>query len=139
LNGVILLSQILNFDDSVDGPQFNPGVDLPYELALPTYAATAWYHHKLNPQPAAIEPLLREVESFAMGEYSQALAAGSTLPPERKAAIAAKLSSYIGCRRTTSSARICGSTAANSRKTSWAARSPPAGSIPVLPGPPSTP
>ena len=96
LNGVILLSQILNFDDSVDGPQFNPGVDLPYELALPTYAATAWYHHKLNPQPAAIEPLLREVESFAMGEYSQALAAGSTLPPERKAAIAAKLSSYIG-------------------------------------------
>jgi carboxypeptidase C (cathepsin A) len=96
LNGVILLSQILNFDDSVDGPQFNPGVDLPYELALPTYAATAWYHHKLNPEPAAVEPLLREVESFAMGEYSQALAAGSTLPPERKAAIAAKLSSYIG-------------------------------------------
>jgi carboxypeptidase C (cathepsin A) len=96
LNGVILLSQILNFDDSVDGPQFNPGVDLPYELALPTYAATAWYHHKLNPEPAAIEPLLREVENFAMGEYSQALAAGSTLPPERKAAIAAKLSSYIG-------------------------------------------
>ena len=47
LNGVILLSQILNFDDSVDAPQFNPGVDLPYELALPTYAATAWYHHKL--------------------------------------------------------------------------------------------
>jgi carboxypeptidase C (cathepsin A) len=96
LNGVILLSQILNFDDSVDGPQFNPGVDLPYELALPTYAATAWYHHKLSPQPAAIEPLLREVENFAMGEYAQALAAGSTLPPERKAAIAAKLSSYIG-------------------------------------------
>jgi len=41
LNGVILLSQILNFDDSVDEPQFNPGVDLPYVLALPTYAATA--------------------------------------------------------------------------------------------------
>ena len=96
LNGVILLSQILNFDDSVDGPQFNPGVDLPYVLALPTYAATAWYHHKLNPQPAAIEPLLREVESFAMGEYAQALAAGSTLTSDRKSAIAAKLSSYIG-------------------------------------------
>ncbi len=48
VNGVILLSQILNFDTSVDGPEFNPGVDLPYELALPTYAATAWYHHKLR-------------------------------------------------------------------------------------------
>ncbi len=95
-NGVILLSQILNFDDSVDEPQFNPGVDLPYVLALPTYAATAWYHHKLPNQPAALEPLLREVENFALTEYSAALAAGSSLAPERKSAIAAKLSAYTG-------------------------------------------
>jgi len=96
LNGVILLSQILNFDDSADGPQFNPGVDLPYVLALPTYAATAWYHHKLPNQPAALEPLLREVENFAITDYAQALAAGSTLAPERKSAVAAKLSAYTG-------------------------------------------
>src|SRR5258707_538715 len=64
LNGVILLSQILNFDNGPDGPQFNPGMDLPYALALPTYAATAWYHHKLENQPAAIEPFLHEVETF---------------------------------------------------------------------------
>src|SRR5271166_3077044 len=44
LNGIILLSQVLNFDDGVDQPQFNPGIDLPYALALPTYTATAWYH-----------------------------------------------------------------------------------------------
>jgi carboxypeptidase C (cathepsin A) len=96
LNGVILLSQILNFDDSADQPQFNPGVDLPYALALPTYAATAWYHHKLPSQPAELEPLLREVETFAMTEYASALAAGSTLAPERKSAIAAKLGAYTG-------------------------------------------
>ena len=96
LNGVILLSQILNFDDSVDGPQFNPGIDLPYVLALPTYAATAWYHHKLANQPATLEPLLREVEAFAMSDYLQALAAGSTLSAERKASIAAKLHDYTG-------------------------------------------
>jgi carboxypeptidase C (cathepsin A) len=96
LNGVILLSQILNFDDSVDAPQFNPGIDLPYELALPTYAATAWYHHKLPDQPAELEPLLREVESFALGDYARALFAGATLPPEQKAAIAQKLHSYTG-------------------------------------------
>lgn len=96
LNGIILLSQILNFDDSVDGPQFNPGVDLPYVVALPTYAATAWYHHKLPDQPQALEPLLREVENFAMGDYAQALAAGATLSPERKSAIAAKLHEYTG-------------------------------------------
>jgi len=96
LNGIILLSQILNFDDSVDGPQFNPGVDLPYVLALQTYAATAWYHHKLPNQPEALEPLLREVENFALTDYAQALAAGSTLSAERKSAIAAKLHTYTG-------------------------------------------
>src|ERR1700723_1903160 len=96
LNGVILLSQILNFDNSVDGPQFNPGMDLPYALALPTYTATAWYHHKLQNQPGALEPLLRDVEKFAMTEYLQALAAGSTLSAERKSQIAAKLHEYTG-------------------------------------------
>jgi carboxypeptidase C (cathepsin A) len=96
LNGVILLSQILNFDNSPDGPQFNPGMDLPYALALPTYAATAWYHHKLENQPAAIEPFLHEVETFAMTDFLQALAAGSTLTPQHKAEIAAKLHSYTG-------------------------------------------
>jgi hypothetical protein len=45
LNGVIMLSQILNFDLSVDDPEGNPGIDLPYIVALPTYAASAWYHH----------------------------------------------------------------------------------------------
>lgn len=96
LNGVILLSQILNFDDSADAPQFNPGVDLPYVLALPTYAATAWYHHKLANQPSALEPLLHEVENFALGEYAEALAAGGALAPERKSAVAAKISAYTG-------------------------------------------
>jgi len=36
LNGVILLSQIFNFTADIDRPGVNPGVDLPYELALPT-------------------------------------------------------------------------------------------------------
>src|SRR6202022_2349039 len=96
LNGVILLSQILNFDDSVDQPQFNPGVDLPYVLALPTYTATAWYHHKLPNQPAVLEPLLKEVENFALSDYSQALAAGSGLSAERKSEIATRLHAYTG-------------------------------------------
>ncbi|HEY2779188.1 MAG TPA: hypothetical protein VGI90_00320 [Steroidobacteraceae bacterium] len=96
LNGVILLSQVLNFDDGVDAPQFNPGMDLPYALALPTYAATAWYHHKLQSPPAALEPFLHEVESFALTDYLQALAAGSTLSPQHKSEIAVKLHNYTG-------------------------------------------
>ncbi len=47
INGVILLSQIFNFTTDIDGPSGNPGVDLPYTLGLPTYAATAWYHKKV--------------------------------------------------------------------------------------------
>ncbi len=95
-NGVILLSQILNFDFSADDPQFNPGVDLPYQLVLPTYAASAWYHHKLPGQPADLTALLTEVEHFAMTEYAQALAEGAALAPEQRKAIAAKLHSYTG-------------------------------------------
>ncbi len=96
LNGIILLSQILCFDDSVDAPQFNPGVDQPYALALPTYAATAWYHKKLPEPPAALEPFLAEVEQFALGEYLTALAAGNQLSAERRAAVIAKLHAYTG-------------------------------------------
>src|SRR5580700_6983315 len=59
-NGVILLSQILNFDFSADDPQFNPGVGLPYQLVLPTYAASAWYHHKLPDPHGELAPLLAE-------------------------------------------------------------------------------
>ncbi|MGH8258299.1 MAG: S10 family serine carboxypeptidase-like protein, partial [Steroidobacteraceae bacterium] len=46
LNGVMLLSQIFNFDLSDDSPTDERGIDLPYELSLPTYAATAWYHKR---------------------------------------------------------------------------------------------
>ena len=96
LNGVILLSAFLAYDDSVDSPQYNPGVDQPYVLALPTYAATAWYHKKLPNQPPALEPFLKEVEEFALGDYWRALMAGDKLPADRKAAIAAKLHEYTG-------------------------------------------
>jgi carboxypeptidase C (cathepsin A) len=96
LNGVILLSQIFNFTTDIDFPSGNPGVDLPYVLALPTYAATAWYHKKLPQQPAALEPFLKEVEEFTMGPYSHALALGTDITPEEKQQVAEKLHQYIG-------------------------------------------
>jgi carboxypeptidase C (cathepsin A) len=96
LNGVILLSQIFNFTTDIDGPSGNPGVDLPYELALPTYAATAWYHKKLPTQPAALEPFLKEAEEFAMGPYAHALALGTDLTDAEKQTVAEKLHEFIG-------------------------------------------
>jgi carboxypeptidase C (cathepsin A) len=96
LNGIVLLSAILSFDNSVDGPRWNPGVDQPYALALPTYAASAFYHHKLPEQPAALEPFLREVEQFALGEYMSALLEGSEIADTRKQAVAEQLHRYTG-------------------------------------------
>jgi carboxypeptidase C (cathepsin A) len=96
LNGVILLSQVLNFDDGIDGPEANPGVDQPYILALPTYAATAWYHHKLPQQTGDLDALLKEVEAYATGEYAHALSLGSQLPTDEKQAVAEKLHQYTG-------------------------------------------
>ena len=96
LNGVILLSQILSFDLSPDRPTGNPGVDVPYETVLPTYAATAWYHKKLPGQYPSLDALLTEVEQFALGEYAHALAAGSDLSASERGAIAEKLHQYTG-------------------------------------------
>jgi len=95
-NGVILLSQILNFDLSPDRPTGNPGIDLPYQTVLPTYAATAWYHKKLPGDYKSLEALLAEVEQFAMGDYARALAAGSDLGAAERSAIAEKLHQYTG-------------------------------------------
>jgi len=96
-NGVIMLSQILNFDLSVDRPENNPGVNLPYQIALPTYAATAWYHNKLpGKKPADLPAFVQSVERFAMGEYAQALTAGAGLPAKRKLDIANKLHNFTG-------------------------------------------
>ena len=95
-NGVILLSQILNFSFSADRAEANPGVELPYQLALPTYAASAWYHHKLPGQHKDLRTLLTEVEHFSMTEYAQALEAGPALAPEQRRAIVAKLHEYTG-------------------------------------------
>ena len=96
LNGIILLSAILSFDNSIDGPIFNPGVDQAYALGLPTFAATAYYHHKLPTQPAALEPFLAEVEKFALGDYMAALLKGSDLTDSEKQTMAEKLHGYTG-------------------------------------------
>jgi len=95
-NGVMLLSQILAFDLSPDTPFFNPGVDTAYATALPTYAATAWYHKKLPEQPGNLRGFLDEVEHFALTEYIAALAQGNDLPADQKTAIAEKLHKYTG-------------------------------------------
>ena len=97
LNGVILLSQILNFDLSADAPQFNPGTDQAYVVALPTYAATAWYHNRLaGGRPADLKAFLAQAQQFATGDYATALQAGSELTPARRRAVAERYAQFTG-------------------------------------------
>jgi carboxypeptidase C (cathepsin A) len=94
-NGVILVSQILNFAFYPYGADSDPGQDVTYELALPTYAATAWYHHKLGTDvPSDLKALVAEVEHFAVTDYALALQQGAGLSAADRAAIAQKLHKY---------------------------------------------
>ena len=96
LNGIVLLSQILSFDNSIDDPKWNPGVDQAYALALPTYAATAYYYHKLPTQPPDLKLFLGEVEKYALTDYMAALLQGSELSDTQRQAVAEKLHGYTG-------------------------------------------
>ncbi len=90
MNGVVLLSSILNYGIE------QSGYDQTYISYLPSYAATAAYHHKLANAPADLPAFLAEVRAFASGPYAQALAQGQNLTPEQVDAIAAKMASYTG-------------------------------------------
>ena len=95
LNGVILISQVLNYDSLPDVPALNAGIDLPYTLTLPTYAATAWYHHKIGTEKS-LASVVREAEEFALGEYASALLLGNELPAARRQAVALRLHELTG-------------------------------------------
>jgi carboxypeptidase C (cathepsin A) len=91
LNGIMLISAVLDFSTL----EFEFGNDLPYILFLPTYAATARYHGKVNSRKP-LQQFLNEVEQFASGDYTQALARGADLPKNQQVAIAEKLVQYTG-------------------------------------------
>jgi carboxypeptidase C (cathepsin A) len=90
-NGLMLVSAALDFT-AID---FQPNNDLPYILFLPGYAAAAWYHKKLKHR-RPLRSLLAEVESFAVGQYAEALLRGAALPKARRREIVEALSGYTG-------------------------------------------
>src|SRR5882672_1850959 len=93
LNGIILISSILNFQTA----EFDTGNDLPYILYLPTYTAIAWYHKKLPGDLQGDLPrAIGESKAFAVGEYADALMAGDALPAPRRSEITQKLARLTG-------------------------------------------
>jgi carboxypeptidase C (cathepsin A) len=93
LNGIVLISSVLNFETI----SFSPGHDLPYELFLPTYTSTAWYHKKLPADlQVSLEKAIGEARRFAEGEYAAALLKGDRLTSSERAAVVKQLARFTG-------------------------------------------
>ena len=92
LNGVALISAILLFQASRQGG----ANDLPYVLSLPTYAATAWYHQRLNDSDQSLRTLTDQVEEFALGDYASLLLRGKRAPAAERASVLDRLADWTG-------------------------------------------
>lgn len=90
LNGVILVSPT-ELDIERSGP-VNGANRLPY------FAATAWYHKKLEPslQQKDLTAMLPEVEEFTVNELLPALAKGGFMEDAKKKELAKKIARYSG-------------------------------------------
>jgi carboxypeptidase C (cathepsin A) len=90
LNGVVLISSILNYNIRA------PGYDGIYVFNLPSYAAAAWYFNKIPDKPADVATWVQQAREFASGPYAQALFAGDRLPAAQVDEVAKQVSHFTG-------------------------------------------
>ena len=96
MNGVVLLSSILNFGlGGLGGGQPIGGGDWSYVTYLPSEAATAWYHHKAG-GGKTLQAFLQEVEAYAGGQYLHDLAQGADLGHAQFESDVSRLHGYLG-------------------------------------------
>jgi len=93
-NGIVLISTVLDFL----AIRFTKDNDLPFQLFVPTYAATAWYHNKLSErfQEKSIGEFMTEVKAWSETELTVALMKGDRLSEEERRSVGEKLSAYTG-------------------------------------------
>ncbi len=90
LNGVVLLSSIMNYGTR------QPGLDQVYLSYLPSFAATAWYHNRIQNRPADVQTIVAQARAFAVGPYMSALAKGQSISPQERDQVAEQMSQLIG-------------------------------------------
>jgi carboxypeptidase C (cathepsin A) len=90
LNGIILISTVLNFQTL----EAANGNDLPFQLYLPSFTAIAIFHHKIKTDNE--DQLLAEVAKYATGDYAAALAKGGALTPAERKDVIDHLARYTG-------------------------------------------
>ena len=93
VNGVILVSQALDYQGS--SPYVADNLTS-YVTYLPTMAATAWYHGKVDRDGRTLEAFLDEVRDFAINEYLPTLFSGSWEDDAEQRDIARRYAEYIG-------------------------------------------
>ncbi len=94
LNGIVLMSSVLNFGTIRD----DAGNDLPFALYLPTFTAAAWYHKKLprDLEAAGLAKALEESKRFASGPYTLALFKGDSISAEERSTTVKNLARLTG-------------------------------------------
>jgi len=92
LNGIVMISQAMDYTGST------PSDDnlVSYFTYLPTMAATAYYHGKVDPPPADLEGFLLEARAFAAEELAPALIKGNTLSESERAHIRDRIAYFTG-------------------------------------------
>jgi len=92
-NGIVLIGTTLNLETI-----WSRSDDLVYQLEFPTYAADAWYHKRdaADLQKKDLKTVLKEAETFAMGDYAAALAKGDELPAAERKTIIDKINRFTG-------------------------------------------
>ncbi len=94
LNGVILVSPYM--DVAGAGGVGVSRLAVGYAMALPAYAAAAWYHDTIASKPTDLQHYLAEVDAFAIDTYLPALVRGKRLPDAQRQAVAEQLGRYTG-------------------------------------------
>lgn len=92
VNGFISISGTSNFM-TLDGMRGNDATFIGF---LPSMAACAWYHHKLDSHFRDVDSLVKEVQNWIDKEYAAALERGDSLSDAEKDHIAEKLHEYLG-------------------------------------------
>jgi len=90
LNGVVLISSILNYNVRAGG------YDTIYIGNLPSYAAAAWYFNKVQNKPAEIGTWVQQAREFASGPYAHALFQGDKLSAAELDSVAKEVSRFTG-------------------------------------------
>ncbi|WP_325346481.1 S10 family peptidase [Xylophilus sp.] len=90
-NGVSLVLPVLNYGERI------LATDAWYAGLVPSFAATAWYHGRIDraAHPDVVA-LVQRARGFAFGRYLKALVQGHALPAAEKAAVAAELAARTG-------------------------------------------